>query len=110
MFDAFCVSYELHLLISQYVAYLFDAVNRILRRHNDAVYYSLAIRAVAQQIDQLYWDSSSPEPAERNRGLDDDSELRQTDDLTHDEYVTSSLAAPHTRHLVSIGIGNAYTW
>ena len=88
---------------------MFDAVNRILRRHNDAVYYSLAIRAVAQQIDQLYWDSSSPESAERNRGLDDDSELRQTDDLTHDEYVTS-LAAPHTRHLVSIDIGNAYTW
>jgi len=68
---------------------LFDTVNRILRRHNNAVYYSLAIRAVAQQIDQLYWDSSVPESTEHNRSLDEDGELRQTDDLTHDEYVIS---------------------
>ena len=68
---------------------LFDAVNGILRQHNDAVYYSLAIRAVAQQIDQLYWESSAPESAANNRGLDEDSELHQTDDLTHDEYVIS---------------------
>ena len=85
---------------------LFDVVNRILKLHNDAVYYSLAIRAVAQQIDQLYWDSSTPESAESNRGLDDDSELHQTDDLTHDEYV-NSLAPLHRRSLVSIDVGNA---
>jgi hypothetical protein len=66
---------------------LFDAVNRILRQHNDAVYYSLAIRAIAQQIDRLYWDSSAPESSAHNHGLDEDSELHQTDDLTHDEYV-----------------------
>ena len=87
---------------------LFDTVNRILKRHNDTVYYSLAIRAVAQQIDQLYWKSSAPESAEYDRGLDDNSELRQTDDLTHDEYVTS-LTPLHRRGLVLIEVENAYT-
>lgn len=81
----------------------FDTVNRILRRHNDTVYYSLAIRAVAQQIDQLYWDSSAPESTEHDRGLYDDSELCQNDDLTHDEYVTPFVPL-HTRHVVLIGI------
>jgi hypothetical protein len=68
---------------------LYDTVNRILRQHNDAVYYSLAIRAVAQQIDRLYWDFSEPKSTAHNRGFDEDSELHQTDDLTHDEYVLS---------------------
>jgi len=65
------------------------AVNGILKRHNDTVYYPLAIRAVAQQIDQLYWDSAAPESSQRHGELGDESELRKTDDLTHDEYVIS---------------------
>jgi hypothetical protein len=106
LFDEFSMSYELHLRISQiHIAYCFDVVNRILRRHNDTVYYSLAIRVIAQQIDQLYWDSAVPESTEHNHKLDDDSELFQTDDLTHDEYVTSH----HRLVLVSIAIENAYS-
>jgi len=77
-------------------------VNRVLRRHNDAVYYPLAIRAVAQQIDQLYWDSAADGSTEYGADGAEDSDVGRIDDLTRDEYVKgffvrhSSLFASNT--------------
>ena len=65
-------------------------MNRVLRRHNDAVYYPLAIRAVAQQIDQLYWDYDIHSSSEHEVDGTEDSEIGRIDDLTRDEYVNKS--------------------
>jgi len=71
-------------------SYIKVLVNRVLRRHNDAVYYPLAIRAVAQQIDQLYWDSATHGSSENGADGTEDSKIGRIDDLTRDEYVKKS--------------------
>ena len=61
-------------------------VNRLLRRHNQEVYFPLAVRNVAQQIDELYWDAAGA----RTNGADnvqDDSVIRESDDLADDAVI-----------------------
>jgi len=57
--------------------------NEIVRRHNNSVYDGIAIRNVARQIDELYWQSSNPE--DEVVGEEGDEILRVGDDLTADE-------------------------
>lgn len=57
-------------------------MNRILQRHNDSVYYPLAIRAISQQIDQLYWESAAPSSTADDT---EDAEIGALDDLARDE-------------------------
>lgn len=59
--------------------------NDIVKRHNNSVYDGVAIRNLATQIDQLYWQATTPE--DPLYGEDLDEVLRQGDDLTTDEYV-----------------------
>ncbi|OCK84363.1 hypothetical protein K432DRAFT_320534 [Lepidopterella palustris CBS 459.81] len=68
-------------------------VNRQLRRHNKTVYSSLSIRHVAEQIDQLYWDSAAPDlevhdpVAATNDEEGATSNIRVEDDLRLDENI-----------------------
>lgn len=56
-----------------------------MKRHNNSVYDGVAVRNVARQIDELYWQSTNPE--DPLYGEDNDEVLRQGDDLTRNEYV-----------------------
>lgn len=65
-------------------------VNRLIRRHNKSVYSSLAIRHVAEQIDSLYWDAGEATQSHPTTSVDggiSDYVLRQSDDLTQEEWV-----------------------
>jgi hypothetical protein len=62
-----------------------NIVNRTLRRHNDSVYYPLAIRAIAQQIDQLYWESAAPSSSVDGADNDEGAEIGTLDNLARDE-------------------------
>ncbi|KAF2758423.1 hypothetical protein EJ05DRAFT_510352 [Pseudovirgaria hyperparasitica] len=59
-------------------------VNRELRRHSKSAYSSLAIRAVAEQIDNLYWRSAEPDAHddELDEGPDGIRVLGTDDDLS----------------------------
>jgi hypothetical protein len=57
--------------------------NEIVRRHNNSVYDGVAIRNVARQIDELYWQSTNPE--DPLYGEEEDEVVMQGDDLTTDE-------------------------
>lgn len=58
------------------------SVNRQLRRHTKAAYSSLAVRHVAEQIDQLYWDAAAPDVDVEDFDDPEDGILRVGDDLT----------------------------
>jgi hypothetical protein len=79
-------------LLSKEVCLVFSAMNELLliclaneivRRHNNSVYDGVAIRNVARQIDELYWQSTNPE--DPLYGEDEDEPLRVGDDLTRVE-------------------------
>lgn len=57
----------------------------MLRRHNKAVYSSLSIRHVAEQIEKLYWDAGASN-LDAHDGWDD-GVLKEGDDLRLDECV-----------------------
>ncbi|KAF2462264.1 kinetochore Sim4 complex subunit Fta4 [Lineolata rhizophorae] len=74
-------------------------VNRLLRRHTKAVYSTLAIRHVAEQINKLYWDAGAPQlyvHDPNNEGTDadeEDSEANARDDDDNedmDDYPSAS--------------------
>lgn len=74
-----------------------NAVNRVLRRHNKAVYSSLSIRHVAEQIEKLYWDAGAP-TLDAHDVWDDDDALKEGDDLCLDECVPlRTLNVEHPR-------------
>lgn len=58
-----------------------NSVNRTLRRHSDTVFYPMAIRAVAHQIDQLYLESTAPSSSEDAPDFD----VGQLDDLSREK-------------------------
>ena len=65
------------------------SVNRLIRRHNKAVYSSLAVRHVAEQIDTLYWEAGAADQhvysTSSADGAVDDALLRRRDNLRLDE-------------------------
>jgi hypothetical protein len=71
------------------------SVNRRLRRHTKVAYGSLSIRHVAEQIDELYWNSAAPELEVQDSEIEHDGEEstsnvpRVGDNLRLDEYVSS---------------------
>ncbi|KAL2353565.1 kinetochore complex Fta4 of Sim4 subunit, or CENP-50-domain-containing protein [Cryomyces antarcticus] len=62
-------------------------VNRLLQHHNKSVYYSLAVRHVAEQIDKLYWAAGAPDANVTNDGSADDGIPPEDADLTTDETI-----------------------
>ncbi|KAF2084631.1 hypothetical protein K490DRAFT_7924, partial [Saccharata proteae CBS 121410] len=62
-------------------------VNRRMRRHNRIVYPSVAIRHVAEQIDNLYWQAGAPEIYLETSGAVDDGVVKTNDDISLDENI-----------------------
>lgn len=73
---------------------IFVIVNRVVRRHNTSTYDELAIRAIAEQIDTLYWEASAPDLDEEDELFNDDELVRHGDDFTTQRQVRPAIILP----------------
>lgn len=63
-------------------------MNRQIRRHSKSSYSSLAIRAVAEQIDNLYWRSAEPDHEIGEDAEEENRVVQVEDDLSKERYVS----------------------
>ena len=79
-----CTFYQILLNYEYLFFYWLYLANEKVRRHNKTVYDRIAIRHVAEQIDELYWQAAEPYDLLDGELYGEDI-LRQDDDLTSDE-------------------------